>query len=465
MERRFAARMRQALDDAVIDPAVFRDVQPRLQDFIKPFTACLREAEQKKHAQTYLSGLVSNLERKNVESIAYLFDQERLALQKFVGCSPWDHEPLQGELARQVGRELGEADGVMVFDPSAHPKKGTESVGVQRQWCGRLGKIDNCQVGVYLGYVSSREHVLVDERLYLPQAWAKDKKRRKKAGVPKDIRFRTRHDLALDMLDANGSLLPHSWVTGDDEMGRSTRFRRELQGRNERYLLAVPCNTLVRDQEAAPPPYGGRGRQPQSPFRRADQWAAAQPASAWTTLEVRPGEKGPLTVEALKVRVTAKTERRRSGPEEMLVVFRERQTDGTCKHDYCLSNADVQTPLAEFARVFKAEHRIEECLQRAKGEAGLSDYEVRTWRGWHHHQTLSLIATWFLTQETRRGKNLDPRADRPAASLVHREPVAPSPWLWPSRFHLPYEHPTPPTQRTSAPLSLEKTQTLAAATG
>lgn len=465
MERRFAARMQQALDDAVVDPAVFRDLQPRLEKFVEPFAACLLEPEQKEHARSYVTGLVSNLERKNVESIAYLHDQERLPLQKFIGCSPWDQRPLLGELVRQVGSELGEADAVLVFDPSGHPKKGSASVGVQRQWCGRLGKVDNCQVGIYLGYVARQEHALVDMRLYLPQSWAKDKKRRKKAGVPKEVRFRTRHQLALEMLDERGSALPHSWIAGDDEMGRSSCFRRDLQERNERYLLAVPCNTLVRDLDAPLPPYGGRGRRPQVSFGRADRWAAAQAASAWTTVEVRPGEKGPLLVEALKARVAAKTDRRRAGPEEVLVVFRERQADDSFKHDYCLSNARWDTPLTEFARVFKAEHRIEECLERAKGEAGLSNYQVRTWRGWYHHQALSLIATWFLTQEARRGKKMDSRAHGAATPLVHRWSVAARAWLRPTRLHLPHRDPPSQTQRTSALLFLEETQPPAATTG
>src|SRR5579885_3047710 len=214
MERRFAARMQEALDGAVVDPRVFREVQPRLEKFLEPFIACLREAEQKQHARSYVTGLLSDLKRKNVESVAYLQDQERLPLQKFIGCSPWDHRALLKELARQVGAELGEADGVIVVDPSAHPKKGTESVGVQRQWCGRLGKIESCQVGVYMGYVSRIEQALVDERLYLP----------------------------------------------------------ELLRRNERYLLMVPSNTLVRDLAVEPPPYGGRGPRPPVPFVRVDRW-------------------------------------------------------------------------------------------------------------------------------------------------------------------------------------------------
>jgi SRSO17 transposase len=465
MERRFAARMQEVQEAAVVDPRVFRDVQPRLENFLQPFVGCLREAEQKEHAQSYVTGLLSDLKRKTVESVAYLHDQDRLPLQKFIGCSPWDHQPLLRELARQVGAELGEADGVIVFDPSAHPKKGTGSVGVQRQWCGRLGKIDNCQVGVYMGYVSRIEQALVDMRLYLPESWASDKKRRKKAGVPKDVRFQTRHELALAMLDENGPLLPHRWVTGDDEMGRSTHFRRELQGRNECYLLMVPSNTLVRDLEAEPPPYGGRGPRPQTPFVRVDRWAAAQPSSAWTTIEIRPGEKGPLIVEAMKRRVSAKTNRRRAGPEEVLVVFREKQADGTLKHDYALSCASLETPLPEFARVFNAEHRIEQCLQRAKGEAGLSHYQVRTWRGWHHHQTLSLIATWFLTQEARRGKNMDARAHGAAASLVHSGGLPSGTGLRPNGLHLSHQHAPSEAHRGSAALCVEETQTLATIAG
>jgi len=152
------------------------------------------------------------------------------------------------------------------------------------------------------------------------------------------------------------------------------------------------------------------------PFVRVDRWCAAVPELAWQTVEVRPGEKGPVLVQAVWTLVQARTEGRVSEVAETLVVFRERQGDGTWKHDYLLSNGPLGTPLAEFARVFKAEHRVEECLQRAKGEAGLADYEVRTWEGWYHHQALTLVATWFLTQETRRGKKMDPGADGTAGA-------------------------------------------------
>ena len=153
MERRFAARREQLLADAEVDPRIPRGVLSRLERFLDPFVVSLQRSEQGQHARTYVAGLLSQLESKNVESIAYLHDQEREPLQQFIGQSPWDAQLWLAELARQVGQQLGSPDGVLVFDPSAFPKKGNASVGVQRQWCGRLGKLDNCQVGLYLAYV------------------------------------------------------------------------------------------------------------------------------------------------------------------------------------------------------------------------------------------------------------------------------------------------------------------------
>ncbi len=297
MERRFRVRLDELLDEAVVPPGLLRGVLPRLETFLEPFLATALRAEQRHNARHYVQGLLSDLQDKSAEAIAYLHDRERQGLQKFIGQADWDHAPLLDELTRQVGVALGESDGVLVLDPSAFPKKGTGSVGVQRQWCGRLGKLDNCQVGIYLGYVSRHEHALVDVRLYLPQEWARDKKRRKKAGVPQALRFCTRHQLALEMLDQRGPLLPHAWVTGDDEMGRSSWFRKELRRRNEGYLLAVPSNTQIRDLVAPDPVGTGRGRQRRTPFVGVETWAQARAAEAWETVEVRAGEKGPLLVQ------------------------------------------------------------------------------------------------------------------------------------------------------------------------
>jgi SRSO17 transposase len=462
MERRFRVRLDELLDDAQVRPSVLRGVLPRLESFLQPFVEILQTPEQQTNTRHYVQGLLSDLDGKDVESIAYLHDRERQGLQKFIGQAKWDHQPLLTELVRQVGTELGETDGVLVFDPSAFPKKGTESVGVQRQWCGRLGKIDNCQVGIYLGYVSRHEHALVDFRLYLPKEWANRKRRRQKAGVPAAVRFRTRHELILEMLDERGPSLPHAWVSGDDELGRSSWFRQELRSRNECYLLAVPSNTAVRDLTAPEPPYGGHGRRPRAPFTRVDHWCRALPTSAWQTVEVRDGAKGPVVVQVAWTLVQARTAGRVSDVAERLVVFREQQGDGSWKHDYLLSNAVLGTAVAEFARVFKAQHRIEECLQRAKGEAGLADYQVRTWEGWHHHQTLSLLAAWFLTQETRRGKNADPGADGTASAGDACRLAEPSGGLSSAGADSPQDEPPIEAQRRSATLSLATAQPLAA---
>ncbi len=246
----FETRKEELLDECDVAAQVFARVMPRLERFMEPFVDSLIRREQIEHANTFVQGLLSDLKHKNAESIAYRFGQERMPLQWFLGVSPWDDKPLRDELVRQVGKQLGEADGVIVFDPSAFPKSGTQSVGVARQWSGRQGKVDNCQVGIFMGYVSSREHALVDMRLYLPKEWTQDQQRRKKAGIPKDVRYRTRHQLCLEMLAKHAELLLHTWICGDDEMGRPYWFRRRLDQLDERYLLAVPCNTLVRDLPA-----------------------------------------------------------------------------------------------------------------------------------------------------------------------------------------------------------------------
>ena len=463
MERRFDVRKEELLAGCQVSPEAFAGVLRRLEKFAEPFVASLPSPESQQHGRTYLSGLLSDVDRKNTESIAYRHDVDRQVLQRFIGYSSWDHQPLLDELTDQVARDLGNPDAVIVFDPSAFAKRGTESVGVQRQWCGRLGKTENCQVGVYLGYVSRHEHALVDMRLYLPEVWARDRKRRQKCGVPGHVRFQTRHQLALEMLDERGDHLPHAWVAGDDEMGRPAWFRRELQERNERYLLAVPSNLTIRDLEAPPPVGVGRPTKPR--FQQMQAWCAALPEAAWTRIVVRDGEKGPVEVEAVSRRVQAKIDGCVADFEETMFVTRCRAADGTTKHDYHLSNAPRETPLAEFARVANDEHRIEQCLERGKSEAGLADYQTRSWLGWHHHQTLSLLAVWFLVQETRRGEKKHTGADGPAGP---RRPGADPASGFPLRHagtHRRRENQTSRTKRARTTLPLQGTQPLSTVEG
>jgi SRSO17 transposase len=405
MDRSFEKRRRELEMECEIPEDLFPAAFDRLEDFMKPFVASFRRHEQVSHATTFVQGLCSDLECKNSESIAYQFGLERKTIQHFIGESAWDDAALRNELVRQVANELGEPDGVIVLDPSTFPKSGQKSVGVSRQWCGRLGKVENCQVGVYLAYVSSQGHALVDFELHLPKEWIADKKRMQGAGVPKDRQrgYRTRQENCLDLLDRCASKLPHTWVTADDEFGRPAGFREALRERNERYLLAVPCNTKIRDLGT-----GECDDHPPVASQRADRWTAEREPEEWTTIVVRDGEKGPITVQAIKTPVETGSPKYDSLAREVFVVIRYQDRDSkVVKTDYYLSNAELETPLREFCRAAKAEHRIEECIQRGKSETGMADYEVRNWIGWHHHQTLSLVAAWFLLVETRRAEKKD----------------------------------------------------------
>ena len=189
MEAKYEVRKQELLDECKVAPQVFDRVMPRLERFMEPFVESLVRREQVEHASTLIQGLLSDLEHKNAESIAYRFGQERMPLQWFLGVSSWDHEPLRDELVRQVGEELGDKKGVIVFDPSGFPKSGRDSVGVARQWCGRLGKVDNCQMAIYMGYVSLKEHALVDTRLYFPRNGQTTRSGEKRRAFPKESAF------------------------------------------------------------------------------------------------------------------------------------------------------------------------------------------------------------------------------------------------------------------------------------
>jgi SRSO17 transposase len=409
MERRFAKRKEALLAECQVCAEVVAKLPAQLDGFLTPYVGCLPDPSQRPHAQHFCQGLLMNVKRKNTEAIAYEHDEDRRNLQHFIGTSTWDHAPLVDQLCCEVAAQLGEPDGVLVIDPSGFAKQGKKSVGVAQQWCGRAGKVTNCQVGVYLAYVSRREHVLCDFRLYLPEDWAKDRKRRREAGVPTSVRFQTRHAQALEMIRARTQQLPHAWITADDEFGKVGHFRRDLHEMHERYLLAIPSNIVARVLDSTEVPRPGAGGPVARQFVSVAALRDELPADAWQRVSVRDGEKGPLTMElAIIPHVQTRAERRYLPYAEVLVFIRYEDEHGVRHDETYLSNAPAATPAAEFARVVSAERRVEEAIRRAKSEAGLADYQSRTWQGWHHHQTLSLIATWFLVSQTRGGQQLTP---------------------------------------------------------
>lgn len=382
-------------------PGSVADTLGRLRTFAKSFAPSFHRQEQSAHAQEYLEGLLSDLHRKSVEPIATAHDQPRRPLQRFVGAGKWSDSCVREEFHRRVRDQIGDPHGVLILDGSGFPKKGSHSVGVARQWCGRLGKEDNCQVGVYVGYCGRGSSVLLDADLYLPHEWTRSRDRLDAAHVPDEIGFRTKIEIANQLLNVVAPRLPHEWIVGDDEFGRPVWFRRALRRRGETYLLEVPGNTVVRDLEAIPPrhPPGRRGPARQVPFTSVESWRKIQPAAAWTRVHVRDGEKGPIDVEVITCRVRAK-QNRKTGQRELLMVTRTLDPQPEIRS--YLSNTDANTPRDLLARVAASRHRVEECFELGKDDLGMDHYEVRSWVGWHHHMTMSLLAQWFLTLEQRR---------------------------------------------------------------
>lgn len=411
---------RPLLADAQLSGAAVRSCAGRLSGFVQRYLPRFYRAEQRHHAMTILHGKLTGLERKTTEPIAIQARQKRRPLQLFVGAGGWDDRPVLAELRRHVAQELGHGDGVFVLDPSAFPKKGTASCGVDRQWCGRLGKLDNCQVGVFLAYAAPRGCTLLDGRLYLPQVWAADRDRRALTHVPDEVTFQEKWRIGLDLLDRARANLRGRWVAGDEEFGRCSELRGQLRLRRLSYVLDVPCNTLVREPTERRPPArpGGRLRLPV--FERVDQWVARQPAGRWRKTLVRDGEKGPIEVMVLLATVQTKDEDG-AGPCERLVVLRS--CEPKPKIWYVLSNAR-EARRQQLARVHGARHRVEEMFQAGNGEVGLDHYEVRSWQGWHHHMTLSLLALWFLQLERLRlgGKNTG-RHRTASTGHLHRTPA------------------------------------------
>jgi SRSO17 transposase len=388
---------------------------PRFLEFVRRFGPLLEDDSRVARAEAYLRGLLLDAaDNKNAETIAlnaYGGDTSQVRMtQHFLGQSPWPYLPIRAELVRWVDEDFGEDDGILIVDESGVAKCGDQSVGVARQYCGATGKIDNCQMGVYLAYASSRGHTLLDTRLYLPEEeWADDRQRRAAAGVPEDIVFRTKPELAAELVLGPGQAIRHSWITFDEGYGKDPGFLSRLEEVGERYLGEVPKN--VRAWAERPvveqPGSGGKGRQRQKSRVRADQpnsqtveqLAAALPARAWQRLRFRDGTKGEQHAEFARVRVVVERDDL-PGPELWLMV--ERSLAQEPKIKYYLSNAALDVPLLTMAQVGHTRWPVEDCFLQGKQEVGLDAYEVRSWLGWHHHMTLVMLALWFLKLETQR---------------------------------------------------------------
>jgi SRSO17 transposase len=398
-------------------PKDLRQSLSLFHDFVDRFAPLVvddkRTESRHERLDAYLRGLLLDAEStKTAEAIALKVhgdpSQVRMT-QVFLGQSPWPDAPLRQELALWVDQELGSEQGTLIVDESGFPKCGDKSVGVARQYCGATGKIDNCQNGVFLAYASPAGHTLLDERLYLPEEWANDAKRRRQAGVPDDVVFRTKPELALELIRRVGPKVRHGWVTFDEGYGKDPGFLSGLEELDERYIGEVPKSCrgwLKRPQVAEPKPsrigrLRGKARvvagQPKP--QTVEEIAAALPASAWKRLCFREGTKGTQQAHFARVRIVAERDDL-PGPDLWLVI--ERSCEQAPYIKYYLSNSAPNCPLLEMVQAGHNRWSVEDCFLRGKQEVGLDDYEVRGWRGWHHHMTLAMLALWFLLLQKRR---------------------------------------------------------------
>jgi SRSO17 transposase len=331
--------------------------------------------EPRRRALAYLRGLLAPVERKNGWQLAEAAgDRTPDGMQDFLGRMRWDADAVRDDLRAYVVEHLGDPGAVLVLDETGFVKKGTKSAGVQRQYSGTAGRVENCQVGVFLGYASRHGRALIDRALYLPEGWAGDPARRAGAGVPAAVAFTTKPKLGAAMLErALDAGVPCSWVTGDSVYGADRALRRRIEARGGLgYVLAVTSGQRL----------GGR---------RVDAWAAGVPPEGWLRLSAGEGSKGPRLYDwaYLPYRGGAP-----AGWAKGLPVRRE--LDEPDEMAFHLTLAPEGTDLATLVRVAGTRWTIESCFEAAKGEVGLDEYEVRSWTGWHRHVTLAMLAHAYL---------------------------------------------------------------------
>jgi SRSO17 transposase len=394
-----------------------RAAAERLVRFHERFAPLFGKEQAQDHAYTYVKGLMVCPERKSIEPIALnVGDGQVSALQKFINIAPWDHGDIQAEVQSVFVDELvptaaGSPIGVVgVIDESGFTKKGNHSAGVARQHNGRLGKTDNCQIGVFLVGVTPGGAALLDHQLYLHQSWCEDtkagKERRGKVHIPETVTFQTKPQIAAGLIRQTVAqdIVRLDWITADEAYGRDGAFLDELEWLELRYVVEVPITTTVWTEDPFPcvPTQGGLGQSPMRPKREAVASVAAVAASLgreeWHTICVGQGAKGPLCYEFAAVRVWAVRHGKPGAPIWLLV---RRSLDPTPEIKYYVSNGEASTPLEVLARVACTRHKVEEYFEDGKSYLGMTQYETRSWIGWHHHMSLLAMAHLFVTLTQR----------------------------------------------------------------
>lgn len=391
------------LEDCGITHEALDGLADLLVDFHSSFASAFQRRDQLALGSVYLKGLLSDIPRKSVEPIAlrYLGTHRVRALQRFMTTSPWNHQDLELRHQKRLSSLIAAEDGILTVDSSETPKKGMDSVGVARQYCGRLGKRENCQSGVFIGYTSSKGYGLLSAQLYMPEKWFDDDHapRRDACGVPGALTFQTKPQIALNQIKTirERGHFPARWVAADATFGSDRAFRDALAA-DYYYLAQVRSDALVwlESPTIDLPVYRGRGRRPSKPRPSSSPQTVADVANApdtvWYTSSI-PTAKGPVEAQMARRRVI---EARDGLPHQERWLFMRRATDGEVT--FYFSNAPHDTPFDEMRRVSLLRWPIEQSFKEGKSEVGMSHYEMRSWKGWHRHMLYAFLAMTFLLE-------------------------------------------------------------------
>ena len=397
---------RQVLPPLDLNEADIDALTDEFREFHSLFHGAYKRIEQMELSQCYIQGLMSPIERKSMEPIAInMMDTHRVrSLQHFVSSGVWSTDQLAQRHKEETATTIADPLGVISADSSEFPKKGKDSVGVAKQYCGRLGKLENCQSGVFIGYASPKGYALLDRRVFLPEKWFTEayEGRREKCKIPDDITFKTKPQLAVEMINriyASG-LFPAQWVTCDTVFSNSPDFIDNLP-EGLLYLAEIPSNRRVwrsRPQTHIPA-YRGKGRLPtkttlkdgESDSQEVKE-IAKDPPLEWKTVVLDEGAKGPLMARVARLRVVAS----RDGLPDIECWLFLRSSLETGETKYFFSNAPADIPMDEMTRVCILRWPIEQCFNEGKSKIGMGDYEHRSWEAWHRHMTFVFIAQLFL---------------------------------------------------------------------
>jgi len=379
----------------------------KLKAFHEDFKNCFKRSEPRKNFFRYMVGQLSNIERKSIEPIALRVEGGSIRdMQKCLSDAQWDEDKMLSKYWEKVNANIGDENGVLIFDESGFPKKGNESAGVGKQYCGSLGKVENCQVGVFAAYASKHGYNLLDKRLFLPEKWFTDKyaKRRTKCSIPEDLEFHTKPQLAVEMLQQQEekSPLSYKYILSDTLYGNSPDFIEAVDASGKIYFVSIACDTLIWLQDPVITEkaykYKGEDRTKKvikkgKPLIRVDTFAKNLHNHFWHRRKVSEGAKGPIIYDFTRRKVILSKD---GLPDKKVWLVVRRTVAKEPKYSYYISNASDSIRLKTFVWLSGMRWPIEQCFGEGKEELGMDHYELRKYTGWNHHMLTCILAHYFL---------------------------------------------------------------------